>query len=89
MKGTATAGQILRSRGELPARRRPERENVGGAERVVSALVGGALTLHGLRRGGLGGLLVGLVGGVVAKRGLTGHCPAYAALGVNTAESAR
>jgi uncharacterized membrane protein len=89
MEGTTTAGRVLQSTGELPARQAAQDENVGGTERVVSALVGGALTLHGLRRGGMGGLIVGVVGGVVAMRGLTGHCPAYAALGVNTAEDGR
>jgi uncharacterized membrane protein len=60
--------------------------NVGSMERVVSALAGSAVALHGLRRGGASGLLLAAVGGIVAKRGFTGHCDVYGALGVSTAE---
>ena len=59
------------------------RVNVGGFERVLSVLGGGALTLYGLRRS-LTPLMFLLGGGALMYRGLTGHCPAYDVMGVNT-----
>lgn len=58
--------------------------NVGDFERMLSVLGGGALALYGLRRS-LGPLTLLLGGGVLLYRGLTGHCPAYEAMGVDTA----
>lgn len=58
--------------------------NVGGVERVLSVLGGGALALYGLRRS-LTPLMLLLGGGALMYRGLTGHCPAYEAMGVDTA----
>jgi uncharacterized membrane protein len=58
--------------------------NVGQTERQISAIGGGALALYGLTRGSLGGLLLAGVGGALVYRGVTGHCPAYTATGVNT-----
>lgn len=59
--------------------------NVGELERRVSAVGGGALTLYGLTRRSLPGLLLAIAGGGLLYRGATGHCATYAALGVNTA----
>jgi len=59
--------------------------NVADTERIVSAVAGSALTLVGLRRGSWDGLLLSLIGGSLAYRGLTGHCALYQSLGVNTA----
>lgn len=64
--------------------------NVGATERMVTAGLGGALLLAGLAGGpasrtALGlplGVPLGLVGGVLLLRAVTGHCPAYQALGV-------
>ncbi len=60
--------------------------NVGETERVISALLGGGLLFHGtLRpswRSGLGALL----GVVLLNRGLTGYCPGYARLGLDTSD---
>lgn len=61
--------------------------NVGGLERVLSVVGGGALVLYGLRRS-LTPLVLLLGGGVLMSRGLTGHCPAYEAMGVDTASQA-
>ena len=47
--------------------------NVGSAERIASAVGGG--------------VLLAAAGCVLAYRGLSGHCPAFAALGLNTAEA--
>lgn len=65
--------------------RDPSFINVGQAERVVSGVAGGLLAALGLARGSLGGWLLAGAGGVLAYRGLSGHCPAFAQLGVNTA----
>jgi uncharacterized membrane protein len=61
--------------------------NVGVAERVGSAIGGGALVLYGLTRRSLGGALLAGLGGVLAYRGITGSCPVYRAAGISTAES--
>ncbi len=61
------------------------RVNVGPGERAVSALGGVFLAGFGLRRGGLVGLLLVATGGALACRGIAGHCPAYAAAGLNSA----
>jgi uncharacterized membrane protein len=60
-------------------------KNVGGAERLLSALGGGALALYGLKRGGMGGAAMAVAGGSLLYRGATGHCELYKALGVNRA----
>ncbi len=59
--------------------------NVGEAERVLSALGGGALALVGLSRGHAAGWTLAALGGALLYRGLTGHCHLYGALGLDTA----
>src|SRR5262245_43222937 len=61
--------------------------NVGDAERWASVIGGAALTIFGLRRFSPSGLILALSGGGLVYRGLTGHCPCYAALGLNTAKA--
>jgi uncharacterized membrane protein len=58
--------------------------NVGRTERQISAIGGGALALLGLTRGSIPGLLLAGLGGALVYRGVSGHCPAYSALGTNT-----
>jgi uncharacterized membrane protein len=62
------------------------RKNVGGTERLLSALGGGALALYGLKRGGMGGAAMAVAGGSLLFRGATGHCELYKALGINRTE---
>jgi uncharacterized membrane protein len=59
--------------------------NVGDMERWASGIAGGALALYGLagRRSLFGGLLAAL-GGSLIYRGISGHCPLYGALGLDT-----
>lgn len=57
--------------------------NVGSAERVGSALAGGALAIYGVLRGSLGGWALAALGGALAYRGLTGHCHVYEAIGID------
>lgn len=59
--------------------------NVGMNERWLSVLSGGAMFWYGLSRRSLAGLTLAAGGGYLVYRGLTGHCPAYEALGVNVA----
>src|SRR5205807_120293 len=64
-----------------------EEKNMSEAERWISAIGGGALLVYGLVRRSLGGALVGLAGGGLLYRGLTGHCSIYERLGMNTART--
>lgn len=64
--------------------RQCQRVNVGEAERLVSVMGGGVLALLGLARGGLTGSAMALGGGALVYRGITGHCEAYHALGLDT-----
>ncbi|HKP01137.1 MAG TPA: DUF2892 domain-containing protein [Nitrospiraceae bacterium] len=64
-------------------------QNVGGTERLVSAMLGGALLLRSvIKPSGLGSELAALLGVGLLHRSATGHCAAYQALGVNTAKKA-
>lgn len=58
--------------------------NVPNAERIGSTAAGTGLLLYGLSRRSLPGLLIAALGGALIKRGVTGHCEMYAALGVNS-----
>ncbi|HET7458393.1 MAG TPA: SRPBCC family protein [Gemmatimonadaceae bacterium] len=60
--------------------------NVAGGERLVSVLGGAALTVYGARRKDLPGAVLALLGGALVRRGATGHCDVYDALGVSTAD---
>jgi uncharacterized membrane protein len=61
--------------------------NVHPAERVASVLSGGAMTISGLRQGGLRGIASAAVGAVMIHRGVTGHCHGYRLLGYRSAPS--
>jgi uncharacterized membrane protein len=65
-----------------------EHHNVGGTERLASAVAGGLLTLWGLRRRGSLGYGAAALGAELMYRGASGHCMAYSALGINTQEKA-
>lgn len=61
--------------------------NVGGSERVVSALAGGLLAMWGMRRKGTLGYGAAALGAELLYRGVSGHCKAYSAMGISTQES--
>ena len=62
--------------------------NVGQTERLISGLVGGGLLLRGaLRPLSPTSGIAGLIGIALVYRSLTGHCPAYTALGISTHET--
>jgi uncharacterized membrane protein len=63
----------------------PQR-NVNDNERLISGAIGGALTLFGLSRRSIPGLIMAGVGGGLVYRAATGYCPAYGALGIDTRE---
>lgn len=60
--------------------------NVGEEERVWSTVGGGLLLTYGLKRASVGGILLAAIGGYLAYRGMSGHCPVSESLGRNTAE---
>lgn len=62
------------------------RVNVGSAERLVSAALGGALIVYGISRRSLRGLMLSGLGGACLYRGFTGYCHIYDALRVSTLE---
>ena len=57
-----------------------EEINVGAGERVASAVGGGVLALAGLTLGSRLGTVMAFLGGALAARGASGHCPVYRAL---------
>ncbi len=60
-----------------------ERVNVSELERAASALLGAVLLVGFIgRRRSAGGAALGLVGAELVRRGVTGHCVVYQALGV-------
>lgn len=61
--------------------------NVGQLERAVSVALGGLFVLRGLRQGKLLGPLMTAAGGTLLYRGMTGHCPAYAAIGAGSEDA--
>ncbi|PSC06347.1 hypothetical protein SLNSH_03425 [Alsobacter soli] len=63
--------------------------NVGGTERALSTIGGALITIDGLRSGTTWGALRALVGALLIARGVTGHCPGYTALGIDTAHGER
>lgn len=68
-----------------------EREtNVGMAERIGSVIGGAAMLGAGVylatRRRPVSSALLGLGSGVLLKRGISGYCDAYGALGIDTSE---
>jgi uncharacterized membrane protein len=64
---------------------RAANKNVSDSERAVSGAVGGLLVASGLKRRGLGGLALALVGAELVRRGATGHCMLYEAIGFSSA----
>jgi len=59
--------------------------NVSENERMISGLAGAALTIFGISRRSIPGLLLAGLGGSLIYRAASGHCHAYEALGIDTA----
>lgn len=64
----------------IAALKRSQAPNVSGVEQWASIAGGAALVAVGIRRGGVLGIAAGLGGATLLGRGLTGHCPAKAAM---------
>lgn len=63
--------------------------NVSRPERWASSVAGGALIAYGLRKRSFSGMSLAALGGVLAYRGLTGHCDFYEAAGIHTGRERR
>jgi uncharacterized membrane protein len=59
--------------------------NLGTGERIASGLAGAALLANGILRPSPLNAVLALCGGALLQRGLTGHCPVYQRLGIDTA----
>lgn len=59
-------------------------KNIGMTERWVSGVFGGLMTVVGLYRRSLAGILAALAGVYLLYRGVQGHCFVYDLLGINT-----
>src|SRR5206468_2265004 len=66
------------------ANRTHNQTNISQAERVASLVGGGALIAWGLKQKSVPGILTAALGGMLAHRGVTGHCNVYEALGIQT-----
>jgi uncharacterized membrane protein len=64
-----------------------EQLNVGENERLASIFGGAALAIFGLTRFNLSGAILGLVGGSLLYRGVTGRCNVYKMMGINTSRT--
>lgn len=59
--------------------------NISEAERWISMAAGAGLVAYGLTRRRPSGLVMAGLGALLARRGVSGHCHTYQALGLNTA----
>src|SRR5690349_8106142 len=59
--------------------------NMTQTERIVSAVGGGLLAAVGVARRNPWGIALAVLGGDLLRRGITGHCYLYEAMGVRTA----
>ncbi len=58
--------------------------NVPTAERAGSVAAGAALIVYGVSKRSIGGLVAGLLGVALVRRGAIGHCAVYEKLGINS-----
>jgi len=66
--------------------RQVQHGNVGSAERVVSVAAGTIVALAGISRGSVPGIISAVLGGALVYRGVSGNCPVYSALEIDTAQ---
>ncbi|HYE02866.1 MAG TPA: YgaP-like transmembrane domain, partial [Phycisphaerales bacterium] len=64
-----------------------DHHNISRLERWISGVAGTALVTYGLKKRSIPGLGMALFGGMLLRRGATGHCDLYQALGIDTAGS--
>jgi uncharacterized membrane protein len=89
---TLTAGAV-QERGMQGAQGEHPYTNVGQTERWVTGAAGGLAVLAGVaafaapkRPHSIGGSTLVAVGGAMLYRAFSGHCPAYSAMGIDTAQ---
>jgi uncharacterized membrane protein len=58
--------------------------NVGSVERALSVIAGSLLVFSGLKKKSIGGTAIALAGAAFLRRGVTGFCYSYQAMGVRT-----
>jgi uncharacterized membrane protein len=58
--------------------------NISDSERAISAAIGGLFVASGVKKRGLGGLALAFVGAELLRRGATGHCMLYQAIGFSS-----
>ncbi len=61
------------------------RVNVAQVERALSIAIGSIVIAKGLSRLSVPALLIAGAGAMLFNRGVTGHCPLYSKMGVDTA----
>lgn len=66
-------------------RHRKHAVNIAKPERWISAIGGGLLVALGVEKRSLGGIALAALGGSLIRRGVSGHCHLYQALGMRTA----
>jgi uncharacterized membrane protein len=71
--------------GDLREARVRNGQNISEAERWGSMAAGAGLALYGLSRRRGSGFVLAALGGLLVRRGLSGHCETYQMLGLNTA----
>jgi uncharacterized membrane protein len=86
---TVSSTELRRTIVRAPRPRRSAPKNVNTLERWASVLGGAALATYAARRRGVPGAALALLGGELIRRGATGHCMVYDALGVSTAGGER
>lgn len=62
-------------------------ENIGDAQRVLSAIGGMALLASGLSRRNWSGAVLAFAGGAFLYRAVSGYCPAFGAMGIDMSDS--
>ncbi|OQW37311.1 MAG: hypothetical protein A4E19_14225 [Nitrospira sp. SG-bin1] len=60
-----------------------ERENIGDGQRMLSGMAGMAFLVSGLSRRDWTGAALAMVGGGLLHRAISGHCPAFEAMGID------
>lgn len=64
-----------------------EKTNVGELERKFSIIGAGALLVYAIKNGSLRSLLAAALGAELVYRGVTGKCPVYKILDIDTSET--
>jgi uncharacterized membrane protein len=77
---------VLATTGPRRVARAADNKNVSDSERAVSAAIGGLFVASGLKKRGLGGLAMAIVGAELVRRGATGHCMLYDAIGFSSSD---